>query len=110
MAKKSKDGLRDIARARPEEIVTREIRGYRVESHNINAIQRQSVKDEGGDISLLQISFNLMCSFAEWIQKREGEGEGRGQCFHETMISVGSGLGGRGRPGNIIHPSSICLN
>ena len=27
MAKKSKDGLRDIARVRPEEIATREIRG-----------------------------------------------------------------------------------
>ena len=38
MAKKSKDGLRDIACARPDEIATREIRGYRVEPHNINAI------------------------------------------------------------------------
>ena len=38
MAKKSKDGLRDIARVRPGEIATREIPGYRVEPHNINAI------------------------------------------------------------------------
>ena len=38
MAKNSKDGLRDIARARPDEIATREIRGYRVEYHKINAI------------------------------------------------------------------------
>ena len=38
MAKKSKDGLRDLASARPDEIATREIRSYRVEPHNINAI------------------------------------------------------------------------
>ena len=38
IAKKLRDGLRDIGRARPDEITTREIRGYRVEPHNINAI------------------------------------------------------------------------
>ena len=31
MSKNSKDGLRDIARARPDEIATREIRGCRIE-------------------------------------------------------------------------------
>ena len=30
--------MRDIASARPDEIATREIRGYRVEHHNINDI------------------------------------------------------------------------
>ena len=37
MSKKLKDGLRDIARARPDEIATREIRGYRVEYHTLKA-------------------------------------------------------------------------
>ena len=37
MAKKSKDGLRDIARARPDKIARREIRGPRRTVHNIKA-------------------------------------------------------------------------
>ena len=38
ISKKSKDGLRDIACVRPDEIAMQVIRGYRVEYHNINDI------------------------------------------------------------------------
>ena len=43
MAFKAWTRLRDIARVRPDEIATREIRGYRVEYHKINAICVQQI-------------------------------------------------------------------